>query len=165
MVSFKAILTLSLIGAAFATPIEQRAAEPLEESGAAANSTGAIEERDLFHVQCHNVALSASAQRISIPNAKWQLGHAPIHTGRSGYPHDFMNLQKFRFPRRCRHRELREYPIFQQHHKLYEYDSRPKMDPGPFRLIATKDTRRYCGIISHNGIGHNPNAGLFHLCK
>ncbi|EFE39614.1 major allergen and cytotoxin AspF1 [Trichophyton verrucosum HKI 0517] len=38
MVSFKAILTLSLIGAAFATPIEQRAAEPVEDSGAVANS-------------------------------------------------------------------------------------------------------------------------------
>lgn len=60
MVSLKAILTLSLIGAAFATPIEQRAAGSLEEPGAVANSTegdvlgfggsdpnaGAIEERD-----------------------------------------------------------------------------------------------------------------------
>ncbi|DAA77092.1 TPA_exp: Ribonuclease [Trichophyton benhamiae CBS 112371] len=179
MVSFKAILTLSLIGAAFATPIEQRAAEPVEDSGAVANSpegsgmdlggtdptADAIEERGLLHVQCHNVALPAAAQVIDIANAKWQLGHAPIETGRSGYPHDFLNLQHFRFPRRCRGRSLREYPVFQQHHKVYNYNSRPKENPGPFRLIATKDSRHFCGIISHDGIGHNPNAGLFHLCK
>ncbi|EGD87887.2 hypothetical protein H112_04359 [Trichophyton rubrum D6] len=169
MVSFKTILTLSLIGAAFATPIEQPAAEPVEGSDAVANSTdptaGAIEGRDVLYVQCHNVALPPAAQIIEVANAQWQLGHAPIETGKSGYPHDFLNLQHFQFPKGCKNKKLREYPLFQRHHKKYDYDSRPKQDPGPFRVIATKDTRLYCGIISHDGMGHNPNAGLFHLCK
>ncbi|EFE34119.1 major allergen and cytotoxin AspF1 [Trichophyton benhamiae CBS 112371] len=160
MVSFKAILTLSLIGAAFATPIEQRAAEPVEDSGAVANSpegsgmdlggtdptADAIEERGLLVRNILRQLLNNKQSGLTIisstSNAITWLSRPPR-----------------------RGRSLREYPVFQQHHKVYNYNSRPKENPGPFRLIATKDSRHFCGIISHDGIGHNPNAGLFHLCK
>ncbi|EFR00782.1 hypothetical protein MGYG_03786 [Nannizzia gypsea CBS 118893] len=152
MVPFKAILTFALISAAVANPVEQPAAVE-----------NPLEKRDTI-VQCHNVALRADQQRISVDNAKWQLGHAPIETGKSGYPHDFQNLQKLPMPQGCKNKALREYPVFMEQHKLYDYDSRPKMNPGPFRVIATKETRLFCVIISHDGQGTNPNAGNFHLC-
>ncbi|KAK2875607.1 hypothetical protein FQN49_001567 [Arthroderma sp. PD_2] len=143
MVSIKAILAFALAGAAIATPIENR------------NN----------HVKCNNKALKGHEQKLSVENVQRQLGAAPIDTGKSGYPHDFENFQNIKFPKGCRNERLREYPVFQAEGARYNFDSRPKDNPGPFRVIATAETRLYCGVISHDGENDNPNAGNFHLCE
>lgn len=60
-----------------------------------------------------------------------------------------------------------EYPIFgvetiKKKSRIYNYGSKPKERPGPFRAIATSTDKTYLGIISHDGIPGNPAMAHFH---
>ncbi|KAK2746227.1 hypothetical protein FQN57_003349 [Myotisia sp. PD_48] len=144
MVAIKSILSIALLAVtAIAGPIEQR------------------DEK----LRCKNSELSRDENTLTESNARRQLGASPIHTGRSGYPHAFMNFQGIKFSKKCRNRDLVEYPVFKDKSMVYNFDSNPKDNPGPFRVIATADSRLYCGVISHDGGNGNPNAGNFHKCE
>ncbi|OCL05609.1 hypothetical protein AOQ84DRAFT_413204 [Glonium stellatum] len=134
---------------------------------------------------------------ISLNSVRTQLSTAPAPTdkGKSGYPHEYRNLDnlipmpkaankaKSGYPHEYygpketpRERttstassvdsttNLYEYPV-QQSGTGYNFDSKPKDDPGPFRAIANQN-KKYKGTICHDGDKdtRNPNAGSFHLC-
>lgn len=60
-----------------------------------------------------------------------------------------------------------EYPVM-QNGPGYDFDAKPKQNPGPYRGIVNQN-KDYRGTICHNGVvkdgEHIPNAGRFHLCK
>lgn len=61
-----------------------------------------------------------------------------------------------------------EYPIFgvetiKKESRIYNYGSKPRERPGPFRAIATSIDKTYIGIISHDGIPGNPAMANFHF--
>lgn len=126
-----------------------------------------------------NKALSPKDNRISENTVKKQIDRAPDPKGkgRSGYPHKFENIDKISFPRQDNQSgsvssttSLYEYPVSRDG-KPYNFASKPKDNPGPFRGI-TSQNKRYKGTVCHNGVERdpnsgkpNPNAGYFHRCK
>jgi hypothetical protein len=60
---------------------------------------------------------------------------------------------------------LYEYPV-QRDGNGYNFNSKPKENPGPFRTV-TNQNKRLKGVMCHDGDlkTMNPNKGFFHLCK
>lgn len=58
-------------------------------------------------------------------------------------------------------KELQEAPVFSDKH-VYNFDSKPKDDPGPARVVYTTVNRDFCAIISHT---EPNNGGDFALCN
>ncbi|KAF8850065.1 hypothetical protein BDZ45DRAFT_208989 [Acephala macrosclerotiorum] len=124
-----------------------------------------------------NVAHTSKGNRISEPLVKSQLESAPGPNDKtkSGYPHKYQDFGSLipRRPERSDSMEstatcttttsYREYPVFQNGNS-YNYNSKPKDNPGPFRGI-TNQNGNYRATICHDGAGTNPNAGNFHLCE
>lgn len=106
--------------------------------------------------------------KISQNSVLEQLSKAPAPTdkGKSGYPHKYQNIDKlFRTRRNSSTTNYYEYPV-QQLGTGYNFGSKPKDDPGPYRGI-TNQNKTYKGTICHDGDKktNNANAGHFHLCK
>lgn len=109
---------------------------------------------------------AALENQISIQSAKKQLAAAPSQTGKSiGYPHIYENRNKFFH--QPEGTTFMEYPIFgvetvKKKLRIYNYCSKPKDRPSPFRAIATSTDKTYIGIISHDGMPGNPAMANFH---
>lgn len=88
----------------------------------------------------------------------------PLDKGKSGYPHQYHNRDElFRTRTNSSTKEYYEYPV-QQSGSGYNFNSKPKDDPGPYRGI-TNQNKTYKGTICHDGDEKNPNTGFFHLAK
>ena len=98
---------------------------------------------------------------VKLSNIKNNLSAAPVAEGKSGYPHAFQNLQKFPMDERCHNKILLEMPIF-PNGKNYNFNSKPKEDPGPIRAIFSNPGKLLCNVIAHIGPG---NTGDFEECE
>ena len=84
---------------------------------------------------------------------------------KSGYPHQFKNENApIVWPNaKCNNLAagiiLLEFPVFADGH-LYNWNSKPKDDPGPVRAIYTSPGKDYCGVIGHE----TGNMGPLKLC-
>ena len=89
---------------------------------------------------------------------------------RSGYPHEFRNIQGFAWDFnlwRCgSYRPLLEMPVFPDGH-LYRWDAVRNgpggEDPGPARAVyaAPGGAMQFCGLIAHT----DGNEGYFDKCE
>ena len=107
---------------------------------------------------------------ISVANANKAIQAAGgITAGTSGYPHEFTNQGKIKWPNaRCNPgmhgpEPLRtfEYPVL-KNGAVYPKNAinGKKADPGPARAIYLEDTSELCGVVSHE----NGNMGPLRLC-
>ncbi|XTI85075.1 Ribonuclease/ribotoxin, partial [Cenococcum geophilum] len=106
----------------------------------------------------------------------------PRETGKSGYPHRYKDKGGL-FKRSDTKNSnsgsrstssatsvassttsLYEYPV-QRDGNGYNFNSKPKGSPGPFRTV-TNQNKRLKGVMCHNGDLQtmNTNKGFFHLC-
>jgi hypothetical protein len=105
---------------------------------------------------------------IKYSTAESTLHQAPLAPGLSGYPHFFTNGGDLPLGRNCdaaaKANELFEFPVFGDGH-LYNWNTkrndRDGENPGPARVLYTKFSKDFCGVIAHNGPG---NIGDFHIC-
>lgn len=112
--------------------------------------------------------LPAEENRISETDVMRQLEMAPEPTdkGRSGYPHEYQNLGDEPLFEKKEGTTLYEYPVMQREGEAYNFDSKPKDDPGPYRAITDQDNE-YQGVICHDGDEKSgrANGGNFHRCE
>ncbi|KAI1082081.1 hypothetical protein F5B20DRAFT_578851 [Whalleya microplaca] len=114
----------------------------------------------------HNTVLTNN--KISETRVLDQLSRAPDpkDKGKSGYPHEYLNHESL-IPKRPNSASTSyyEYPVTQKGGD-YNFASKPKEEPGPYRGITNQD-KTYKGTICHEGNKDtgNANHGKFHLCK
>ncbi|KAF9224792.1 Ribonuclease/ribotoxin [Gyrodon lividus] len=102
--------------------------------------------------------------KIDSSKAEGNIHAAPLSAGKSGYPHQFTNQGKIKFPNnKCNNLAhgtiLLEFPVFADGH-LYAWDAKPKPDPGPVRAIYTNPSKDFCGVVAHT----EGNQGPLELC-
>lgn len=86
--------------------------------------------------------------------------------GRSGYPHEYRNPGDEPLFEKEEDKTLYEIPVMQEKGKSYNFDSKPKDDPGPHRAIT--DQNKECqGTICYDGDEKSgrANDGNFHRCE
>ncbi|KAJ5350668.1 Guanine-specific ribonuclease N1/T1 [Penicillium brevicompactum] len=117
----------------------------------------------------NNSVLSREKNKISQDTVQEQLENAPApnDTRKSGYPHRFKNIRQgekkerlFDTGSNSSTTSYREYPVMSDGSN-YDFDERPKPNPGPFRAI-TNQNKTFKGVIAHDGKDGRTNAGNFH---
>ncbi|KAG8166087.1 hypothetical protein KVR01_004639 [Diaporthe batatas] len=118
----------------------------------------------------NNICLPAKDNKISESRVQAQLASAPAPNDRrrSGYPHAFMNKGGLILRRQSTDStSYYEYPVM-QNGPGYDFDSKPKQNPGPYRGVVNQN-KDYRATICHNGVVQNgenfPNLGDFHVCN
>jgi hypothetical protein len=118
------------------------------------------------------MVLSKDENKLSKPSVKRQLSNAPGPNDkcRSGYPHVYQNKDRneageplFRARTESSTTSYREFPVLADD-RDYNYDSKPKDRPGPFRAI-TNQNKTFKGVICHDGEKGNVAGGGFHRAK
>lgn len=112
--------------------------------------------------------------KIDEDKAKNNVHRAPLHPGRTGYPHrlhhysahggehheqDYYHGLEFD-NKKCNKKGARllAFPLFEDGH-LYPYDKEPKADPGLVRAVYTAPGKDFCGILHEGG-----ERGLYEFC-
>ncbi|KAK9847833.1 Guanine-specific ribonuclease N1/T1 [Penicillium brevicompactum] len=117
----------------------------------------------------NNSVLSREKNKISQDTVQEQLENAPgpNDATKSGYPHRFKNIRQgeknerlFDTGSNSSTTSYREYPVMSDGSN-YDFDERPKPNPGPFRAI-TNQNKTFKGVIAHDGKNGRTNAGNFH---
>lgn len=115
--------------------------------------------------------MSKEQNKIRQDTVDAQLAKAPgpNEKGKSGYPHRYENKDRdeegrplFRARTNSSSTSYREYPV-RASGKDYNYGSKPKDRPGPYRAV-TNQNKTLKGVICHDGSPGNVAGGTFHRC-